>query len=49
MTTEYLMAWATPAGTFIVFSTITLFGGLFCCIFMKETRGLSDVEKKELY
>ena len=36
-------------GSIWYFSGLTLLGFLFCLIFVKETRGLNDLEKKTLY
>jgi len=37
-----------PDGMFIFLGVITLIGALFIYVFVKETKGLSDVEKKSL-
>ena len=36
-------------GTFWIFSGISLLGGLFCQLFLKESRGLTDKEQKNLF
>ena len=36
-------------GSIWIFSAVTFTGFIFCIIFVKETRGLSDLEKKSLY
>ena len=36
-------------GTIWYFAGMTLFGFLFCLCFVRETRGLTDLEKKTLY
>ena len=38
-----------PEGLFYIFSAISLVGAVFCQICIKETRGLNDKEKKNLY
>jgi hypothetical protein len=38
----------TP-GTFLFFGIITLCGAIFTIIFLKETKNLTDNEKKLLY
>lgn len=37
------------AGTFMLFATINLLAGLWYFLFLKETNGLTDKEKKTLY
>ena len=50
LTTEYLMDSAIHTyGCFWLFSGFTGFGAIIYGIFMKETKGLTDKEKKELY
>ena len=47
---EYLMASALQVqGTFWLFGVLTAIGAIFVFFFVKETRGLSDKEKKSLY
>ena len=36
-------------GTLMYYGGLTFIGFLFCLFFVRETRGLSDVEKKTLY
>jgi len=36
-------------GTIWYYSALTFLGCFFCIIFIKETRGLTDLEKKTLY
>ena len=36
-------------GTLWIYGVVTLIGGIFVVCFVKETRGLSDQEKKSLY
>ena len=36
-------------GSIWIFSGLSLFGALFCFIWLRETKGLTDVEKKMLY
>jgi len=38
-----------PYGAFWLYSGITMTGGIVMFIFMKETRGLTDKQKKALY
>jgi len=38
-----------PDGMFYFLGAITLVGAVFVAIFIKETKGLSDMEKKTLY
>jgi hypothetical protein len=47
--TEYMMYYLKPFGTFLFFATVTFVGGIFMVIFVKETKGLNDKEKKSLY
>ena len=47
--TEYFIEYLRPEGTFLMFATITTLGGVFMAMFVKETQGLSDKEKKSLY
>ena len=37
------------SGSIWYFSAFTFIGFLFCAFVVKETRGLSDIEKKTLY
>ena len=38
-----------PSNVFFIFSGLSVFGALYVAVFMKESRGLSDREKKLLY
>ena len=38
-----------PHGMFFFLGAITLIGAIFIALFIKETKGLSDLEKKSLY
>jgi hypothetical protein len=38
-----------PHGMFFFFGTVTLVGAIFIALFVKETKGLTDLEKKSLY
>eukprot|EP00347_Sterkiella_histriomuscorum_P003540 403363903 len=50
LTTNFLMESALrPCGVFWLFAVISVFGAIFCFIFIKETRGLNDKDKKMLY
>ncbi len=50
LTTEYIMdSPLQPHGAFWLFAGITWAGAVFMGLFMKETRGLTDKQKKELY
>jgi len=50
LTTEYLMdSKLQPPGVFWLFSTCTLASALFFICTMRETRGLTDKQKKRLY
>lgn len=50
LTTNFLMESALkPQGVFWLFSGISVLGSIFCFIFIKETRGLNDKDKKMLY
>ena len=42
MTTEYLIAYLKPHGTFFLFGGITLTGGICIWLLAKETKGLTD-------
>ena len=47
---EYMMAGPLQVhGTFFFFGAICLLGALYCQIFLKETRGLTSLQKKTLY
>ena len=47
--TELIAAGLGPHGFFFLLSGMTLLGGLYIKVFVKETRGLTDKEKKKLY
>lgn len=47
--TEYIIAGLGNDGTFFFFGTMSFIGGIFIKIFVKETRGLNDQQKKQLY
>jgi MFS family permease len=50
LTTNFLMESALkPQGVFWIFAGISIFGSLFCFIFVRETKGLNDKDKKMLY
>ena len=38
-----------PQGVFFIFGVITLIGAAYIALFIKDTTGLSDREKKTLY
>ena len=38
-----------PHGMFFLLGTVTLLGAIFIAVYVKETKGLSDLEKKSLY
>ena len=38
-----------PQSLFFLFSFFSFLGGLFVYVFVKETKGLTDLEKKQLY
>lgn len=38
-----------PQGMFFLLGGITLLGAIFVAVYIKETKGLSDKEKKSLY
>jgi uncharacterized membrane protein len=47
LTTNFLMNSALkPQGVFWLFGVISLGGAVYCQIFIKETKGLNDIEKK---
>ena len=41
--------WLQPEGVFFMFGAITITGFFYILFLMKETRGLTDLEKKTLY
>lgn len=49
-TAEYMMgSFLQVPGTFWVFAFLNFLGFLFCLVFIKETMGLTDKQKKLLY
>ena len=49
-TVEYMIGgFFQVHGTFMYFGTWCIVAGIFCTIFVKETKGLTDLEKKNLY
>jgi hypothetical protein len=50
LTTNYMMSGFLKSwGTFWLFGGLQLIGGVYCLIFIKETAGLTDKQKKYLY
>jgi len=50
ITMEFLVHSAMgPQGMFFLLGGITLLGAVFVLVYIKETKGLSDKEKKSLY
>ena len=50
ITMEFMVHSAMGApGMFFILGGVTLLGSIFVKIFVKETKGLSDKEKKQLY
>jgi hypothetical protein len=50
ITMEFMVHSAMGAhGMFFLLGAITLIGALFVAVFIRETKGLSDIEKKSLY
>ena len=47
--TEYLLYKLRPQGMFLFYSSINFLGFLFFYTYLKETKGLTDKQKKELY
>lgn len=47
--TEYMFEYLRPQGTFIVFALLTALGVPFMNFCVKETDGLSEREKRQLY
>lgn len=47
--TEYLIKYMGPDGMFLVYAGATFGATLFYIFVLKETQGLTDREKKELY
>ena len=46
---EYMFEYLGPDGTFLYFSIVSTLGLIFMFFFLKETHGLTDKQKKELY
>jgi hypothetical protein len=46
---EYLIEYLGASGTFLFFSGMNFIGFIFVFFFVKDTTGLSDKQKKELY
>lgn len=44
-----MIKYLNPEGTFLVWAIITFSGSLFYNEMLKETQGLSDIQKKQLY
>ena len=42
-------SWLDAQGVFIMFGSITIAGFFFILFFIKDTYGLTDKEKKQLY
>ena len=38
-----------PEGMFLLLGIVTLIGAIFVAVFIKETKGLSDKQKKQLF
>ena len=49
VTVEFLSAWLQPQGLFALFGCLSLVILVILFAFFKETAGLTDKEKKELY
>jgi hypothetical protein len=50
ITMEFMVhSFIGPHGMFFILGSITLIGAIFVQVFIKETKGLNDKEKKELY
>ena len=47
--TEIIIHYWRPLGMYIFYFIFTFFGFIFMFIFLKETDGLTDKQKKELY
>jgi hypothetical protein len=47
--TEYQIQAFGPAGTFLFYASITFVGLFFYIFVLKESKGLTDKQKKELY
>jgi len=49
LATEYMIEYMKPEGTFLFYSIIAFLGLFFVIYVLKETQGLTDKQKKELY
>ena len=49
LVSEYMIEYFNPEGFFLFFGLVSFCGYLFIISCMKETEGLTDKEKKELY
>ena len=49
MVSEYMFDTLGPDGTFLFYFTVSFMGLIFMFFFLKETHGLSDRQKKQLY
>ena len=49
MSMEYMLASLNAEGTMFIFAGICLLSSLFIAIWVKETKGLTDKEKKNIY
>lgn len=47
--TSSLMTNLGTAGTFLMFGSFNVIGTIFIAVYMKETKGLTDFEVKQLY
>ena len=49
VTTEWLMEAFTPAGVFLLYTVFSSLGFVFMYVFLRETKGLPDWQKKQIY
>ena len=49
LVSEYMIEYMRPEGTFLFYASITFIGLFFFMYLVKETSGLSDKQKKQLY
>jgi hypothetical protein len=49
ITMEVMIHFWSSATVFFILGVVTLAGAIFIKIFVKETKGLSDIQKKQLY
>lgn len=47
--TEYVLAQVGAQGLFFIFASFTYLGAIFAKLYLKETMGLTDAEKKSIY